>query len=106
MRKKTTAIVVAVATVMMLFPSNPTNADPTRVTYYAVWYSCIISPPCCSEPVGEWTLHCDGTMTGWGWEPGHNCTTTVTTYGSYCDGGGGGGGGGGGCGPGGCNQDP
>lgn len=74
----------------MLVPGRPTIADtPAQVTIYTVWYSGTVSPPCCSEPIGEWTLNCDGTLTGWGWEPGQYCTTTVTTYGAYCGGGGG-----------------
>lgn len=97
MRKKTIAIIASVAMIMMLIPNHPAHATH-RITYYTVWYDCVISPPCCTYPVGEWTQWCDGSMTGTGWEPGHNCTRTVVTYGDYCDHPGGGGGPGGGCG--------
>lgn len=93
--KRTLVALVAALALVVLFPSDSIKGDPPeRIVHYTVWYSCVISPPCCNDPVGEWTLNCDGTLTGWGWEPGHNCTTTVTTYGDYCGGGGGGGGGG------------
>ena len=52
------------------------------VEVYTVWYDCIVGPPVLS-PVGEWTRDCFG-MTGWGWEPGHPCTETVTTYEEEC----------------------
>jgi len=100
MRNKTIAIVALVA-LMMLFPSRSTMANPTQITYYTVWYSCVISPPCCTDPMGQWTLYCDGSMVGSGWEPGHNCTTTDVTYGDSCSGGGSDGGGIG-CRPNGC----
>jgi hypothetical protein len=95
MRKKTLMLIVMAAMIMMLAPGRHSYANPTQVTHYTVWYSCIISPPCCSTPVGEWTENCDGSWTGWGWMPGDNCTRTDVTYGESCSGGGGGPGGGG-----------
>lgn len=87
MKKKSLAIILSVATFMMLFPSvqQPAHAGPPFVTYYTVWYNCIISPPCCSEPVGYWVEDCEGNMTGSGWEPGHGCTRTDISYGSVCE---------------------
>jgi hypothetical protein len=93
MKKKSLAVIAAVAFVMMFMPADHSNAkaNPLRVTYYTVKYACIVSPDMRGTVQGEWTLWCDGSMTGWGWEPGHNCTYTETTYGVLCGGGGGGG---------------
>jgi hypothetical protein len=52
------------------------------VEYYTVWYDCIVGPPALT-PVGEWRRDCFG-MTGWGWEPGHSCTYTITNWGEEC----------------------
>ena len=90
MNKRAIAMMIAAAAIVMLFPARRVAANPTYVTYYTVRYNCIISPSCTGCIEGEWTEWCDGSITGWGWEPGHNCTYTDTTYGSYCGGGGGG----------------
>jgi hypothetical protein len=83
------------ASLLMLVAVKRGGALPAQETFYTVRYACIVSPSAWGEVEGEWVLHCDGTMTGWGWEPGHNCTSTDTTYGNLCPGGGGGPGGGG-----------
>ena len=93
MKKKTLAVIAAVAVVMLFVPAEHSKANPLRVTYYTVRYACIVSPDMYGHIEGEWTEWCDGSITGWGWEPGHNCTYTDVTYGVYCGGGGGGGGG-------------
>jgi len=99
--KRTLVVLVAAAVLVVLFPSDSIKADPPeRITHFTVWYACVISPPCCAEPVGEWTLNCDGSMTGWGWEPGHGCTTVAAwgaaSAGTAASGGGAAGGAGGG----------
>lgn len=89
MRKKTIAMMVAAATIVLLFPAQRMSANPAYVTYYAVRYNCILGiSGVYGMLVGEWTEECDGSMNGWGWEPGHNCTYTDVTYGDYCGGGG------------------
>jgi len=97
MKVKSIVTIVVAAMVMLLFPVHRVAANPEYVTYYTVRYACIISPPMYGHIEGEWTEWCNGSWTGWGWEPGHNCTYTDITYGNAC--GGGGGGGGGGCHP-------
>lgn len=90
MQKKTILVMLAVATVMMLFPRNRVYATPAFVTTSTVRYACIISPDMYGHIEGEWVEDCQGNITGWGWEPGHNCTYTEVTYGASCGGGGGG----------------
>ena len=53
------------------------------VERYTVVYSCIQGPPPIDPVVGEWTRDCFG-MTGWGWEPWHECTYTTISYGEEC----------------------
>jgi hypothetical protein len=75
----------------MLIPGQPlqpvqrVQAVPGYEVVYTVRYSCIVGPSFPSIE-GQWTSSCDGTWTGWGWEPGHNCTTTDVTYGAACSG--------------------
>jgi len=88
-KTKTIAMIIAAASIALLFPANKVSANPSFVTYYSVRYQCVISPPCFDCIEGEWTEWCDGSMTGWGWLPGANCTYTITTYGAECTGGGG-----------------
>lgn len=90
MKNLTIAMLIAAATIVLLFPANRVTANPAFVTYYTVRYQCIISPPCFGCIEGQWTEWCDGSFTGWGWEPGHNCTYSDITYGAECTGGGGG----------------
>ena len=45
---------------------------------------CICGPNCYGTVVGEWTLHCDDSWTGSGWEPDHECTYTEFKYGDWC----------------------
>jgi len=93
MRKLISLIVVAGTTILMLIPVQPlqrvqrVQAVPGYEVHYTVRYpgGCIISP---SGPTieGEWTSSCDGSWTGWGWEPEHDCTSTEVTYGAACSG--------------------
>jgi hypothetical protein len=55
-----------------------------RETHFKVVYTCICSPNCQGQIVGEWDLACDESLTGWGWEPGSSCTATEVTYGAWC----------------------
>ena len=89
MRKLRVSIFLTIVALLMLVPMiRPTQRVKafSRETYYTIRYICIISPSCapwdCIE--GEWFRDCDGNMTGWGWEPGANCTRTEITYGSNC----------------------
>jgi hypothetical protein len=75
-------IVVAVLMLMPVQPARPTQAMGFYEEYHTVWYNCICSPGCYGTVVGEWTRDCNGNMTGWGWEPGHECTATDVTYGT------------------------
>ena len=67
----------------MLRPTQRAKAG-FYIEYYTVIYNCIIGPELVDSVVGEWTRDCSGQMTGWGWEPGHNCTYTDTSYGDEC----------------------
>lgn len=86
---------LVLASALLLFAVKGAAAFPSQEIFYTVRYSCIVGPGNWIGHVeGEWVTHCDGTTTGWGWEPGHNCTTTDITWGNTCSVGGGGGGGG------------
>jgi hypothetical protein len=74
---------------VMLFSSNHAGAGPEYVTIETVKYACIVSPPMEGHVEGQWTTDCAGNRTGWGWEPGSNCSYTEVTYGAACGGGGG-----------------
>ena len=52
--------------------------------HYIVHYNCIIGPTLPDDVMGEWDRDCDGNLTGWGWEPGHNCSRTEVISGMYC----------------------
>jgi hypothetical protein len=67
----------------MIKPAQKVKAG-FYVEYYTIKYNCVISPPCWGCVEGEWTRDCFGHMTGWGWEPGHNCTYTEVTFGEEC----------------------
>ncbi len=99
---KRTILAVSLFVLGMFFvpPAPPARADGTRVTYYTVRYACIVSPSMYGHIEGQWEEDCCGNVTGWGWQPGHNCTYTDVTWGDFCpvqppDGCYGGGGGGG-----------
>ena len=89
MRKLMTLIILAGLTILMLLPVQPlqpvqrVQAVPGYEVHYTVNYCCIVGPSFPSVE-GEWTRSCDGSWTGWGWEPGHNCTCTDVTYGPAC----------------------
>lgn len=94
--RKRTAVLLVLACALLLAAVKEAAAYPSQEIYYTVRYSCIVGPGNWIGHIeGEWVTHCDGTTTGWGWEPGHNCTTTDITWGETCPTGGGGGGGGG-----------
>ena len=91
MRMRSFALLVF-ASALLFVAVKGAVAFPSQEIFYTVRYSCIASPDMRGHIEGEWVTHCDGTTTGWGWEPGHNCTTTDITWGNSCSGGGGGGG--------------
>lgn len=91
MRKLISLIVLVGATILMLIPFEPVKSvQPINEVqamgfyeeYYTVRYGCIVSPDMYGHIEGEWTRDCNGNWTGWGWEPGHNCSYTEITYGS------------------------
>jgi hypothetical protein len=93
--RKRTFILLVLASALLLVGVRGAVAFPSQVIIYTVRYSCIASPDMRGHIEGEWVTDCNGVTTGWGWEPGHNCTTTDVTGGETCPSGGGGGGGGG-----------
>jgi len=93
MRKLISSIVLVGTALLMLLPVQPVQPvqrvrAQTNAVYYTVRYACIVSPDMRGSIEGQWVLDCNGKMTGWGWEPGHNCTYTEMTY-QECGGGGG-----------------
>jgi hypothetical protein len=68
---------------LILMPTPRSNAAQGWEEYYTVHYCCIVGPSVPSVE-GEWWRDCEGNMSGWGWEPGHNCSCTEITYGNYC----------------------
>jgi hypothetical protein len=85
MRKQISAVVTAVLFAVALIPAPTAYAMPDQVIHHTVRYACIAGHSY-GMLVGEWTLSCTG-WSGWGWEPGHNCTYTETEYGPECGGG-------------------
>ena len=87
MRKQYSAVVTVLlfALAVTIIPAPTAHALPDREMYYTVRYACIVSPDAYGMIVGEWTLTCTGQMSGWGWQPGHNCTYTETEEGPECD---------------------
>ena len=87
MRKLRVSILLTITALLMLVPMiRPTQRVKawSRETYYTVRNSCLTRPPCFNCLRGEWFRDCDGNMTGWGWEPGHECSYTEITYGNNC----------------------
>ena len=87
--RKRTSILLAMSALLTLIAVLGAGATPAYVTTQTVRYSCIASPDMRGHVEGQWVTDCSGNTTGWGWEPGHNCTETETTYGAACGGGGG-----------------
>ena len=73
-RNPVIAVFAAASLVMMLIPAPTAHAINREIHYY-VYYACVCSP-CGPSLEGQWTRHCDGSYSGWGWQPGHNCSTT------------------------------
>ena len=92
MRKLISLIVLVGITILMLIPVQPlqpvqrVQAVPEYEVFYTVYYSCIVGPSIPNSIEGEWFSDCEGNWTGWGWEPGHNCSTTYVHYGATCSG--------------------
>jgi len=83
MKRRIISIASAISLLVLLIPANTVQALPDYVTNYDVYYNCVCGP-CWSELEGQWVLDCDGSFTGWGWEPGHGCSDTTVTYGAPC----------------------
>lgn len=81
-RNRVAAIVVAISLVMLM-PVPQAQAINREIHYYVI-YDCPCGP-CEPSLEGQWTKHCDGSMSGWGWEPGHNCSRTEIVYGDICE---------------------
>lgn len=84
MRKKSIAVMSAVALLMLLLPGNQTSAETRYVTHYTVYYQCIVSPDMRGQVVGEWTVDCQGNWSGWGMKPTDGCTYFTETQGDQC----------------------
>lgn len=85
MRKHFVVLIAAIAIAIALIPSGRTEADQLFEVHYTVHYTCVCGP--CPPIVGEWTLNCDGTLTGWGEQPfAHEgeCHHTEVTRGDWC----------------------
>lgn len=86
MRKLSISIILLIATLFLFVPTRGVKAILLRGTY-VVHYNCVIGGPTPPEdPIGEWEVDCHNNMTGWGWEPGHNCTYTEFIPGDPCHG--------------------
>lgn len=92
MRKLISLVVLVGFTILMLMPVQPlqpvqrVQAASGSEVLYTVRYACMVSPDMWGHIEGEWTSGCDGSWTGWGWEPGHLCTYTDVTYYAGCSG--------------------
>src|SRR5258705_537019 len=87
MKRRIASMAVVISLIVLLMPAERARANPSNQVTFNVWYSCICSP-CTRSLEGQWLLDCDNSFTGWGWEPGHNCTETETITGNSCPGGG------------------
>lgn len=88
MLRKMALIGLIMALVVMLTPAPRVCAGPMYETYYTVIYTCICSPCPTGQPVGEWTLACDGNLYGWGTRPYQyegQCHETHETLGERCE---------------------
>ena len=94
--RKTRLVLLVTSVFLVLAAVKGVGALPEQEIIQTVRYACIVSPDMRGHIEGEWMTDCNGNTTGWGWEPGHNCTYTDTTYGNTCPAGGGGEPGGGG----------
>jgi len=90
MVRKLTSIVAALTLAAALIPAPQAHAI-NREIHYTVWYVCVFGPSP-TEPIGEWTRYCDGSLGGWGvlpnecapGNPDHCCETDVV-YGDICE---------------------
>jgi hypothetical protein len=96
MKKRIMAIASALALIIMLSRAQPLQASwPDTEERYDVYYTdvCLVGP-CRPNPPpeleGHWLLACDGSFTGWGWQPDEYpaFSYTVVTDGHSCDNGG------------------
>ena len=90
MVRKLSSIVAALTVALALIPAPKAHAI-NREIHYTVWYIGIFGPAP-TEPVGEWTKYCDGSLGGWGvlpfeCSPGNpvdRCETDVV-FGDICE---------------------
>jgi len=82
MKKRSTALVVAMSLVVALFPTGRAESLPSHETIYTQWYDCVIGPY--PGVVGEWVSDCRNEFYGWGDPPGAECTYTVVSQGESC----------------------
>jgi hypothetical protein len=85
MQRRFTAILASLALVIALLPAPQAKALP-RWKNYNVYYNCICGIWCNGQLVGQWYEDCDGNMTGWGSQPGENCTRYEITSSGSCGG--------------------
>jgi len=84
MRKRLCTLVLLSAVLLLSFGVTKAKAAAGWEKHYTVYYSCIVGPTIPNDIQGEWDVDCDGNWTGWGWEPGHGCSSYQVTYGAYC----------------------
>ena len=79
--RKLTLLAAALTIALSFIPAQEAEAS-MWVKQHTVWYDCVLGPY--PGIVGAWIEYCDGSMVGWGWEPGHSCTWTDTDFLEYC----------------------
>ena len=85
MRRRVLSLASAIALAVMLLPAVNLRATPDNEITYNVRYNCTCGPCVPDEIEGSWTLWCDGSFDGWGWEPGHGCSYTQEIDGPTCN---------------------
>lgn len=70
----------------MIELTPPAEAQSPIIIYTVYWdCSCPVSPPLCGEVVGKWTIECDGSWSGWGWQPDeYDCSYYTTAFRYVC----------------------
>jgi hypothetical protein len=69
----------------MLLPAANLGANPDHEITYNVYFACELGVDIPDSPEGSWTLWCDDSFDGWGWEPGHDCSYTQEIDGPTCN---------------------
>jgi hypothetical protein len=89
MRKLRVSILLTLVALFMLAGMMKPTQEVKAVSYeriFTVYWDCNLCPISihCGGVEGEWTMNCDGTLTGWGWRPGDICSSTRMRRGAEC----------------------